>query len=214
MAQNRLRVDSGHADIDAMLNMTPAISRDREGVPPAEELEELPLPSDPKTTFLGGLFVLALLATAYVAQRDRVAVGLCCRSQAIAAAGHAPIGTAARPANTRGSATDHCAIRNVRSRPGLSHFWICWHLGSQASGGHSSASGAAEFHARAHRYAATVSAAGGRSRKYGVLTERGDPGARSSSSDDAIHRDAQLCQRPFLPGGGGGCCFFFSARVR
>jgi predicted PurR-regulated permease PerM len=36
-------------------------------VPPAEEPEEMPLPSDPKVTFLGGLFVLALLATAYVA---------------------------------------------------------------------------------------------------------------------------------------------------
>jgi predicted PurR-regulated permease PerM len=36
-------------------------------VRPAEESEELPLPSDPKTIFLGGLFVLALLATAYVA---------------------------------------------------------------------------------------------------------------------------------------------------
>jgi predicted PurR-regulated permease PerM len=38
-----------------------------EVVPPAEEPEELPLPSDPKVIFLGGLFVLALLATAYVA---------------------------------------------------------------------------------------------------------------------------------------------------
>jgi predicted PurR-regulated permease PerM len=36
-------------------------------VPPAEEPEEMPLPSDPKAIFLGGLFVLALLATAYVA---------------------------------------------------------------------------------------------------------------------------------------------------
>jgi predicted PurR-regulated permease PerM len=27
----------------------------------------MPLPSDPKTIFLGGLFILALLATAYVA---------------------------------------------------------------------------------------------------------------------------------------------------
>src|SRR6185436_12196010 len=35
--------------------------------PPAEEPEEMPLPSDPKVIFLGGLFVLALLATAYVA---------------------------------------------------------------------------------------------------------------------------------------------------
>jgi predicted PurR-regulated permease PerM len=35
--------------------------------PPADEPEEMPLPSDPKVIFLGGLFLLALLAAAYVA---------------------------------------------------------------------------------------------------------------------------------------------------
>ena len=34
----------------------------------AEQPEEMPLPSDPKVIFLGGLFALALLATAYVAR--------------------------------------------------------------------------------------------------------------------------------------------------
>src|ERR1041385_3841974 len=34
---------------------------------PAEEPEELPLPSDPKVIFLGGLFIIALLAAAYLA---------------------------------------------------------------------------------------------------------------------------------------------------
>jgi len=37
-------------------------------VPPAEEPGKMPLPSDPKAIFLGGLFVLALLAAAYVAR--------------------------------------------------------------------------------------------------------------------------------------------------
>jgi predicted PurR-regulated permease PerM len=41
--------------------------QETEVVPPAEETEEMPLPSDPNVIFLGGLFVLALLATAYVA---------------------------------------------------------------------------------------------------------------------------------------------------
>jgi predicted PurR-regulated permease PerM len=36
-------------------------------VPPAEEPEEMPLPSDPTVIFLGGLFVLALMTIAYVA---------------------------------------------------------------------------------------------------------------------------------------------------
>jgi predicted PurR-regulated permease PerM len=38
-----------------------------EVVPPAEEPEEMPLPSDPKIIFLGGLFGLTLLAAVYVA---------------------------------------------------------------------------------------------------------------------------------------------------
>ena len=59
-------MDSGHADINAVLNMAPT-DQETEVVPPAEEPEEMPLPSDPKVIFLGGLFVLALLTTAYVA---------------------------------------------------------------------------------------------------------------------------------------------------
>jgi predicted PurR-regulated permease PerM len=46
--------------------MTPT-DQETEVVPPAEAAEEMPLPSDPKVIFLGGLFVLALLAAAYVA---------------------------------------------------------------------------------------------------------------------------------------------------
>jgi predicted PurR-regulated permease PerM len=41
--------------------------QETEVVPPAEEPEEMPLPSDPKSIFLGGLFVLGLLTAAYVA---------------------------------------------------------------------------------------------------------------------------------------------------
>jgi predicted PurR-regulated permease PerM len=55
-----------HADTDSVLNMAP-IGQEPKIVPPAEEPDEMPLPSDPKVIFLGGLFVLALLATAYVA---------------------------------------------------------------------------------------------------------------------------------------------------
>jgi hypothetical protein len=37
-----------------------------EVLPPAEVADDLPLPSDPIVIFLGGLFVLAMLAAAYV----------------------------------------------------------------------------------------------------------------------------------------------------
>jgi predicted PurR-regulated permease PerM len=51
---------------NAVLNMAPT-NQETEQVPPAEALEERPLPSDPKVIFLGGLFLLAMLAIAYVA---------------------------------------------------------------------------------------------------------------------------------------------------
>jgi AI-2E family transporter len=57
------------------------------------------------------------------------------------------------------------------------------------------ASGAAEFHARTHRYTATVFAAGGGFRTNGTVTKCGRLGARPNPSDDAIHRDPELCQR-------------------
>ena len=60
-------VDSEQADIDAVLNMAPTDQK-TEVVSPTEVPEDLPLPSDPKVIFLGGLFVLALLAAAYVAK--------------------------------------------------------------------------------------------------------------------------------------------------
>jgi hypothetical protein len=66
IARFERKVDSEHADIDAVLNMAPT-DQETEVVPSAEAPEEMPLPSDPKAIFLGGLFVLALLATAYVA---------------------------------------------------------------------------------------------------------------------------------------------------
>ena len=47
--------------------MTPTDQK-TEAVSPTEVPEDLPLPSDPKVIFLGGLFVLAVLAAAYVAR--------------------------------------------------------------------------------------------------------------------------------------------------
>jgi predicted PurR-regulated permease PerM len=49
-----------------VLNMAPTDEK-TEVVLPAEVPEDLPLPSDTKVIFLGGLFVLAVLAAAYVA---------------------------------------------------------------------------------------------------------------------------------------------------
>jgi predicted PurR-regulated permease PerM len=53
-------------NMDTAVNMSPT-DHGTEVVPPAEEPDDMPLPSDPKVIFLGGLFILALLAAAYVA---------------------------------------------------------------------------------------------------------------------------------------------------
>src|SRR4029453_16501418 len=103
-------------------------------------------------------------------ERDRVALGLRHHSHAAATASLAHIGAVARTANARGAAADPCAIRNDR-RLGYGHFRPRWHLGSQASRGHSSASGTAEFHGRTHRYTATVFAAGGGFRGNGTIAK-------------------------------------------
>ncbi|MFZ3225768.1 MAG: hypothetical protein WA230_09675, partial [Xanthobacteraceae bacterium] len=57
---------SEHGDIDVALNMA-LTDQETEVVLPAEVPEDLPLPADPRVIFLGGLFVLAVLAAAYVA---------------------------------------------------------------------------------------------------------------------------------------------------
>ena len=51
----------GAVPVKAMINQEAKVAL------PAEVLDEMPLPSDPKVTFLGGLFILAMLAAAYVA---------------------------------------------------------------------------------------------------------------------------------------------------
>ena len=103
-----------------------------EVVPPAEVPEDLPLPSDPKVIFLGGLFVLAMLAAAYVASEIVLPLVFAIVLKLLL-----------QPAlrvleNTRGAASDPCVIRSDR-RLGYGHFRPGPYLGSQASGGHSSA---------------------------------------------------------------------------
>ena len=55
------------ATTDHIAPVKAPIDKETKVVLPAEVLEEMPLPSDPKVTFLGGLFVFAVLAAAYFA---------------------------------------------------------------------------------------------------------------------------------------------------
>ena len=132
--------------IDAASNMAPNDQKS-EVVLPAEVPEDLPLPSDPKVIFLGGLFVLAVLAAAYVV--SEIVLPLVFAIVLKSAAGLALIGAVARTAHTRGAAADPCAIWNDR-RFGYGHLGTGPYLGSQTSRGYSPARGAAEFHAGTH----------------------------------------------------------------
>ncbi len=76
----------------------------------------MPLPSDPKIIFLGGLFGLALLAAVCVAAEIVLPLVL----EPPVAASHEVFGAMARPADARRVAADPCGIRNNR-RLGRGH---------------------------------------------------------------------------------------------
>jgi hypothetical protein len=94
--------------------------------------------SDPKVAFLGGLFVLAVLAAAYVVSEIVLPLVFAIVLKLLLQPALRVLERLARAANTRGAAADPCAIRNDR-RLGYGHFRPGPYLGSQASGGHSSA---------------------------------------------------------------------------
>jgi hypothetical protein len=83
-----------------VLNMAP-LDQEVEVVQPAEVPDGMPLPSDPKVVFLGGLFLFALLATAYLASEIVLPFGLCDHSQPAATAGLAHVGAVARAGRFR-----------------------------------------------------------------------------------------------------------------
>ena len=68
-SKQRLSSSSANEPIttDHIAPVKALIDKETKVVLPAEVLEEMPLPSDPKVTFLGGLFVFAVLAAAYFA---------------------------------------------------------------------------------------------------------------------------------------------------
>src|SRR5512132_1622363 len=92
-----------------------------EVVSPAEVPEDLPLPSDPKVIFLGGLFVLALLAAAYIASEIILPFVFAIVLKLLLQPAFPHIGAIACPADNRGAAADPCAIRNGR-RLGYGYF--------------------------------------------------------------------------------------------
>ena len=101
------------------------------------------------------LRIIHVVSSVHPEEKTEPPIGLCYHSQTPASASFASIGAVAHTAIARGTAADPCPVRNDR-RLGNGHFRPGPYLGSQASGGHSSARGVAEFHAGTYQCTATV----------------------------------------------------------
>jgi hypothetical protein len=97
-------MNSQAADGDTTLNKAPA---DRE-TPSEEGPTELPLPSDPKSVFLGGLFILALLGAAYVARDIILPLIFACVLNLLLQPALRLLGPTARSPDGFGFVTDSC----------------------------------------------------------------------------------------------------------
>ena len=100
--------------------------------PPATEPEEMPLPSDPKVIFLGGLFVFALLAAAYVASEIVLPLVFAFILKLLLQPAMRLLERVHLPRILAALLLNSCAIRDDR-RIGYGHFRPRSHLGSQAS---------------------------------------------------------------------------------
>jgi predicted PurR-regulated permease PerM len=136
--------------------------QETEVLPPAEAPEEMPLPSDPKDIFLGGLFVLALLAAAYVASEIVLPLVFAVVLKLL-------LQPAMRLLERLHLPRIFAALLLILALFG-SIVGLGTAISGQASRGHSSASGAAELHASTHRYTPTVFAAGAGFWTSGTIT--------------------------------------------
>ncbi len=166
---------SEQGDIDVALN-TPT-DQETEVVLPAEVPEDLPLPSDPKVIFLGGLFVLAVLAAAYVASEIVLPLVFAIVLKLLLQPALRALGAAALTADTCGAAADHCAIRNDR-RLGHRHFRPRSHLGAKLPEGIPRLEERLSFMRAPINTAADIFAAGGGFWRNGTISKCGHPGAR------------------------------------
>ena len=177
-------------------------------MPPAEVPEDLPLPSDPKVIFLGGLFVLALLAAAYVASEIVLPLVFAIVLKLLL-----------QPA-LRVLVRLHVPRILAALLLILVLFGTIVGLGTAISGpartwaaklpeGIPRLEERLSFMRGTDQYAATVFAAGGRYWRNGTFTKCGRLGARRNSSDEAIHRHPKLCQRLLHD----GAVSFFPSRV-
>ena len=162
-----------------------------EVAPPAEEPEEMPLPSDPKVIFLGGLFALALLAAVYVAAEIVLPLVLAVVLKLLLQPAMRLLERWHVPRMLAALLLILSSIRNNR-RPGRGHSGPGQHLGGKASRGHSSASGAVELLAGTHQHAPTVFATGGGLWTTSRGTRRG-LGGKLKAYDAAFHRHSGFC---------------------
>ena len=190
-----------------MLNMAP--TDQGKVVPLAGEPEEHPRPSDPKAIFLGGLFILALLAAAYVAREIVLPLVFAITLKLL-------LQPALRILERLHLPRMLAALLLI-----LALFGTIVGLGTAISGPARTwaaklPEGIPRLQERLTFLRAPintlqrVSAAGGRYWRNGTITEWGCLGARRNSSGDAVRRNPKLRQRLLHD----GAVSLFPSRVR
>ena len=162
---------------------------------PEELLADMPLPSDAKTFFLGGMFFLAILTTAYIA-RDIVlplifALMLNLLMQPA-------LRMLERSRVPKGAGSDFAHSYRVRDdcRTWRRHLRTRRSVDSQAARRRSPPSGAVELSQRPYRHASDLSGGGQQFRRRGPAAKLGRAFGRRSNSLERLCRDAKLRQRP------------------
>jgi hypothetical protein len=143
-------------DNEATFGVGP-VDRGAESASVSVTIDEMPLPSDPKAIFLGGIFILSALAAAYVASEIIVPLIFAIILRLMFQPAMRFLAYLRVPRTLAALALIICSVR-VDHRFGRGDFRPGAHMGEQTAGRRSTPPGAPEFHERACSYGSAVPA--------------------------------------------------------
>ena len=177
---------------------------------PDELLADMPLPSDAKTFFLGGLFVLAMLTAVYVASEIVLPMIFAVMFNLLLQPALRALERLRVPEGAGIDFPHSCRVRDDRRnwRRGLR---ARRDVDRQVARGHSPHRAAAALSRRPDQYAQDISGGGQQFRRRGPAAKLGRAFRRRSDSVERLRRHAKLCRRAvhdrdvsLLPASGGG----------